>query len=129
MATTNRGARLTPGGPLLPPGPPPPFPAPGATVSVGRDSWAGEVMYNIVGFDRENIPAEANKNNLTNVTKHTNNKTCDSRTVGEHVNVTPLANNLAERIREKKRLFHSHRNLELKNLPDGVTEQVSNYIC
>jgi len=112
------------GGPLLPPGPPPPFPGAGATVSVGRDSWVGEVMYNVGGFDRENVPAEANKANLRNVTKHTNNKTSESRTVCEqHVNPPPLENNLADRIREKKRLFHSHRNLELKNLPDGVTEQ------
>ena len=30
-----------------------------------------------------------------------------------------------EIVLEKKRLFHSQRCLELKNLPEGVTEQVS----
>ena len=31
-----------------------------------------------------------------------------------------------EQILEKKRLFHKTRFLELKNLPDGVTEKVRN---
>ena len=30
---------------------------------------------------------------------------------------------------QKKRLFHSNRCLELKNLPEGVTEQVNNQNC
>jgi len=64
---------------------------PTASVSVGKDDWANQVIDNVVGSGQE---------------------------WGES-----REESLKKTILEKKRLFHSHRYLELKNLPDGVTEQ------
>ena len=69
-------------------------PLPTATISVGRDDWANQVINNVVG----NLDEEAPNNATVNVN--------------------------AAKIEQKKRLFHTGRLLELKNLPDGVTEQV-----
>ena len=66
---------------------------PTASVSVGKDDWANQVIDNVVGSGQE---------------------------WGES-----REESLKKTILEKKRLFHSHRYLELKNLPDGVTEQVT----
>ena len=65
---------------------------PTASVSVGQDDWANQVIDNVVGSSQ------------------------DWSETREDI--------LKKTIVEKKRLFHNHRNLELKNLPDGVTEQV-----
>jgi len=65
---------------------------PTASVSVGQDDWANQVIDNVVGNSQE---------------------------WGE-----PREDILKKTILEKKRLFHNNRYLELKNLPDGVTEQV-----
>jgi len=64
---------------------------PTASVSVGKDDWANQVIDNVVGSPQEWIE------NREETLKKT--------------------------ILEKKRLFHKNRFLELKNLPDGVTEQ------
>lgn len=64
---------------------------PTASVSVGQDDWANQVIDNVVGSSQ------------------------DWSETREDI--------LKKTIIEKKRLFHNHRNLELKNLPDGVTEQ------
>jgi len=64
---------------------------PTASVSVGQDDWATQVIDNVVGSPQEWV---------------------ESR---EDI--------LKKTIVEKKRLFHNNRFLELKNLPDGVTEQ------
>ena len=69
---------------------------PTASVSVGKDDWANQVIDNVVGSGQE---------------------WGESRESREEI--------LKKTILEKKRLFHSHRYLELKNLPDGVTEQVN----
>ena len=66
---------------------------PTASVSVGQDDWATQVIDNVVGSPQEWV---------------------ESR---EDI--------LKKTIVEKKRLFHNNRFLELKNLPDGVTEQVN----
>jgi len=64
---------------------------PTASVSVGQDDWANQVIDNVVGNSQEWVE------NREDILKKT--------------------------ILEKKRLFHNNRFLELKNLPDGVTEQ------
>ena len=66
---------------------------PTASVSVGQDDWATQVIDNVVGSPQEWV---------------------ESR---EDI--------LKKTIVEKKRLFHNNRFLELKNLPEGVTEQVN----
>ena len=73
---------------------------PTATVSVGRDEddWAHQVINNVVVDSEEREPAEVAS-------------VCEAEAV-------------AAKIAEKKVLFHKDRLLELKNLPDGVTEQV-----
>ena len=69
---------------------------PTASVSVGKDDWANQVIDNVVGNGQEWVE------NREDILKKT--------------------------IVEKKRLFHNNRFLELKNLPDGVTEQVNGNI-
>lgn len=66
------------------------------SVTVGRDSWAGQVIDNVVGSESE-PPLTGPEDQLSVV---------------------------ASKIRQKKRLFHANRCLELKNLPDGVREEV-----
>ena len=77
-----------------------------ATVSVGQGDWASEVLSNVVG-DREPVQAEP--------TVHAPASTATTVSPEERIR---------ELVVEKKRLFHSQRCLELKNLPEGVTEQV-----
>ena len=67
---------------------------PTATISVGRDDWANQVINNVVGHLEDEEPVKK-------------------------VDAVQL------KIEEKKRLFHTGRLLELKNLPDGVTDQVN----
>jgi hypothetical protein len=81
-----------------------------ASVSVGGGDWASEVLSNVVG-DRGG------------------DKELDATTSAASApTTTPVSETAEERVRrivlEKKRLFHSQRALELKNLPEGVTEQV-----
>jgi len=64
---------------------------PTATISVGGDDWANQVINNVVG-------ARSTTSSPDNTAIH-------------------------EKIFEKKRKFHADRTLELKNLPDGTTEQ------
>ena len=66
------------------------------SVTVGRDSWAGQVIDNVVGSEVE-----------------------ETETVREDP-VSAIEN----KILQKKRLFHASRCLELKNLPDGVRDEV-----
>jgi hypothetical protein len=74
---------------------------PTATISVGGDDWANQVINNVVGDHHavigDHSPSDVHNNNAAVV---------------------------LERIAEKKDKFHADRTLELKNLPDGVTEQV-----
>jgi len=66
---------------------------PSATISVGGDDWANQVINNVVGRSNTSSP--------------------DDNT----------ASAIHDKIFEKKRKFHADRALELKNLPDGATEQ------
>ena len=67
-------------------------------VQTGRDNWAGEVIENVVGSEEEeHHQPPAREDNLSQVEK---------------------------KILQKKRLFHASRCLELKNLPDGVRDEV-----
>ena len=75
------------------------------SVSVGKDDWAGQVIENVVDSDK-NSDTESQTDDDTNNDQHSD------------------VNNVQQRVLEKKRLFHESRFLELKNLPDGVTEQV-----
>ena len=68
-----------------------------ASVSVGGDDWANQVINNVVGEGGED---------------HHDNLEQERELAVE------------KKIGEKKRLFHTGRLLELKNLPDGATEQV-----
>ena len=77
------------------------------SVSVGKDDWANQVIDNVVGnSDTDNSEA----------TDNTDDK-------DEHQQGT--SDPIQGKILEKKRLFHQNRFLELKNLPDCVTEQVN----
>lgn len=66
-----------------------------ASASVGHDHWANDVMSAV----SEPVAAPSTSSESE-------------------------ADDLAGKILEKKRKFHSGRALELKNLPDGCTEQV-----
>ena len=79
-----------------------------ATASVGRGDWASEVLQNVVGGGNEE----------TGSVTSTQASTAPPPTLSaeEQLKVVLL---------QKKRLFHSNRCLELKNLPEGVTEQVN----
>ena len=67
-------------------------------VQTGRDNWAGEVIENVVGSEvEEHHQPPAREDNLSQV---------------------------ENKILQKKRLFHASRCLELKNLPDGVRDEV-----
>ena len=69
-------------------------------VETGRDNWAGEVIENVVGREEEEHEASVRE--------------------GREGHLSPLEN----KILQKKRLFHASRCLELKNLPDGVRDEV-----
>ena len=79
-----------------------------ATASVGRGDWASEVLQNVVGGGNEE----------TGSVTSTQASTAPPPTLSaeEQLKVVLL---------QKKRLFHRNRCLELKNLPEGVTEQVN----
>ena len=66
------------------------------SVTVGRDSWAGQVIDNVVGSESEQ---------------------------GDRREDDPLSA-VENKIRHNKRQFHANRCLELKNLPEGVREEV-----
>ena len=74
------------------------------SVSVGRDNWAGEVIDNVVGASDQSQGDQQ-----------------------PHVNEQQLDSVQAKTL-EKKRIFHKNRFLELKNLPEGVTEQVTEIV-
>ena len=86
-----------------------------ATASVGRGDWASEVLQNVVGGGVEETAASAS---------------VTSTQASSAAPAPPQALSAEEQLKllllQKKRLFHSNRCLELKNLPEGVTEQVSN---
>ena len=79
-----------------------------ATASVGRGDWASEVLQNVVGGGEETASA----------VPVTSTQTSPPPTLSAEEQLKLL-------LLQKKRLFHSNRCLELKNLPEGVTEQVS----
>ena len=74
-----------------------------ATVSVGGGDWASEVLSNVV-------PDQQHED--------------EPKVQAEEADESP-EEKVRKIVLEKKRLFHSQRCLELKNLPEGVTEQVS----
>merc|ERR1719220_397261 len=80
-----------------------------ATASVGRGDWASEVLQNVVG-------GETTEETAAPVT---------SPPTAPPPAPPPLSaeEQLRQVLLQKKRLFHSNRCLELKNLPEGVTEQ------
>ena len=77
------------------------------SVSVGSDNWAGEVINNVVGSTQSSSSSSA-----------------ASVTPSEASDQEPALDPVQAKILEKKRLFHKNRFLELKNLPETVTEQV-----
>ena len=82
---------------------------PTATISVGGDDWANQVINNVVG-SLNHAPGDYYSSDINNDTHHSQSEV-DAAVV-------------QEKIAEKKRKFHADRTLELKNLPDGATEQV-----
>ena len=84
-----------------------------ATASVGRGDWASEVLQNVVGGGEETASVTSSQ--------------------APSAPTPPPALSAEEQLKlvllQKKRLFHSNRCLELKNLPEGVTEQVNNQNC
>ena len=86
------------------------------SVSVGSDSWAGEVINNVVGSTSTSSSAAAS------VTPPSS--SAASVTPSEPGDQAPALDPVQAKILEKKRLFHKNRFLELKNLPETVTEQV-----
>jgi len=81
---------------------------PTATISVGGDDWANQVINNVVG-SLNHAPGDYYSSDINNDTHHSQSEV-DAAVV-------------LEKIAEKKRKFHADRTLELKNLPDGATEQ------
>ena len=79
-----------------------------ATASVGRGDWASEVLQNVVGGGNEE----------TGSVTSTQASTAPPPTLSAEEQLKLV-------LLQKKRLFHSNRCLELKNLPEGVTEQVN----
>ena len=82
-----------------------------ATASVGRGDWASEVLQNVVGGETSTEETAA---------------PVTSPPTAPPPAPPPLSaeEQLRQVLLQKKRLFHSNRCLELKNLPEGVTEQV-----
>ena len=85
------------------------------SVSVGSDSWAGEVINNVVGSTQSSSSSAS-------VTPPSS--SAASVTPSEASDQAPALEPVQAKILEKKRLFHKNRFLELKNLPETVTEQV-----
>ena len=81
------------------------------SVSVGSDNWAGEVIDNVVG-DSDQGPQQQQQQQQSDQQQQ------------PHVSEQQLDSVQAKTL-EKKRIFHKNRFLELKNLPEGVTEQVT----
>ena len=77
------------------------------SVSIGRDNWAGEVIDNVVGdSDRGQQQQQQSDQQQQPLVSEQQLDSVQAKTL------------------EKKRIFHKNRFLELKNLPEGVTEQV-----
>ena len=79
------------------------------SVSVGRDNWAGEVIDNVVG------DSDRGQQHQQQSVQQQQQQPSVSEQQLDPVQAKTL---------EKKRIFHKNRFLELKNLPEGVTEQV-----
>ena len=79
------------------------------SVSVGSDNWAGEVIDNVVG-DSDQGQQQQQQQSDQQQQPHVSEQQLDS---------------VQAKTLEKKRIFHKNRFLELKNLPEGVTEQVT----
>ena len=77
------------------------------SVSVGRDNWAGEVIDNVVGDSDQGQ-------------QHQQQREQQQQPPVREQQLDPVQ----AKTLEKKRIFHKNRFLELKNLPEGVTEQV-----
>lgn len=90
-------------------------PSLGVSASVGHDHWANDVL-SAVSEDRD-----AKQNAECNGGTATPSVPAVAATVSA---APPKVDAVAEKILQKKRQFHSGRVLELKNLPDGCTEQV-----
>ena len=103
----------------------PPLPPVGVSASVGHDHWANDVL-NVVAAG----PASSQGSNSPGSSRS------EPRSPSDHEDGGPGAGGLLgphhsdsdlsveRRVLEKKRKFHTGRQLELKNLPDGCTEQV-----
>ena len=76
------------------------------SVSVGRDNWAGEVIDNVVGDSDQGQQHQQQREQQQPPVREQQLDPVQAKTL------------------EKKRIFHKNRFLELKNLPEGVTEQV-----
>ena len=87
------------------------------SVSVGSDSWAGEVINNVVGSTQSSSSSSS-----ASVTPPSS--SAASVTPSEASDQATALDPVQAKILEKKRLFHKNRFLELKNLPETVTEQV-----
>ena len=87
------------------------------SVSVGSDNWAGEVINNVVGSTQSSSSSSS-----ASVTPPSS--SAASVTPSEASDQAPALDPVQAKILEKKRLFHKNRFLELKNLPETVTEQV-----
>ena len=80
------------------------------SVSVGSDNWAGEVIDNVVGDSDQGQQQHQQQQSDQQHQPHVSEQQLDS---------------VQAKTLEKKRIFHKNRFLELKNLPEGVTEQVT----
>ena len=88
------------------------------SVSVGSDSWAGEVINNVVGS------TQSSSSSSSSASVNPPSSSAASVTPSEAGDQAPALDPVQAKILEKKRLFHKNRFLELKNLPETVTEQV-----
>ena len=94
------------------------------SVSVGSDSWAGEVINNVVGSTSSSSAASVTPPSSSSASVTLPSSAAASVTPSEASDQAPALDPVQAKILEKKRLFHKNRFLELKNLPETVTEQV-----
>ena len=99
-----------------------------ASASVGHDHWANEVLSAVQpessssGGTAESDGAKVNGGKTAE--KPVKQETPSAKAATKPPVASTPAGRVAQVIATKKRQFHSGRFLELKNLPDGCTEQV-----
>jgi len=88
----------------------------GVSASVGHDNWASDVIQAVVSNKGPGSGSDSPESSTSPVSMYQATLP-DPKNLEQSVAIQCL-------VSERKRKFHSGRPLELKNLPDGCTEQV-----